>query len=103
NQFKEEQKLIESREPKIMVVIIGLPASGKSSFRKEFYHSYEVISQDILGSANACEKHCQRLVEQSTCKVVVDNTNVQKSHRQTWISLGKKANCFVYGIWIATE
>jgi len=103
NQLKEELKLIESREPKIMVVIIGLPASGKSSFRKELYPSYEVISQDILGSANACEKHCQRLVEQSTCKVVVDNTNVQKSHRQTWISLAKKANCFVYAIWIITE
>jgi bifunctional polynucleotide phosphatase/kinase len=57
-------------------VLVGSPASGKSTLAKKLAkdHGYEVVNQDTLGSKKACIE-AVRLHLGEGRSVIVDNTN----------------------------
>jgi len=83
-----------------MVVMVGMPASGKSSFSKKYLVSqgYEWVNRDTLKTPEKCLKVAGTALENGKC-VVIDNTNPDKASRAKYISLARKHNvpcrCFV--------
>ncbi|OCF78678.1 DNA 3'-phosphatase [Kwoniella mangroviensis CBS 8886] len=74
-----------------IVLFVGPPASGKSSFfRKHFApEGYEHINQDLLGTRDRCLRIAEHFLTAGK-KVVVDNTNRNRETRAHWIRLAMK-------------
>ena len=66
-----------------MIILVGLPGSGKSSFAKK-YDKYTIINQDTLGSRENCIKLC-RLSLLEGKSIIVDRCNSTKMQRSIWI------------------
>lgn len=83
-----------------VIILVGLPGSGKSSFCKNHLASagYEVINRDTLKSWQKCAKRCDECLKDKK-KVVIDNTNGKPEDRLHYIKLAKthkvKCRCFV--------
>ncbi|XP_073816232.1 polynucleotide kinase 3'-phosphatase isoform X2 [Musca autumnalis] len=89
-----------------MIIMVGLPGSGKSHFAKKNLASlgYTVANADTVGNVQACLKMCENaLVSSKSC--VVDNTNVDVESRKKFIELSKKfkvpCRCFIMNVSVA--
>lgn len=70
-----------------VVVLVGLPASGKSTVAKIMESKGWVrVNQDELGNRKACKRAMQEAL-QAGKSVVVDRCNFDKSQRQVWVEL----------------
>jgi len=73
----------------MIIVLCGIPGSGKSTMCKTKYSQYIRISQDQLGTREACIKKAnEELLKKNS--VVIDRANVSKQQRKFWIDLAKK-------------
>lgn len=70
-----------------MIILMGIPGSGKSTIAEKFFPKYVRISQDELGSRDACIKKVKQTLE-SGLNVIVDRCNVSRSQRKFWVDLG---------------
>lgn len=67
-----------------LVVLCGLQASGKSTFRRAYLPDHEVVSKDMMGSSKRKEARQRRLIVEALeagRDVVVDNTNPSVEER----------------------
>lgn len=71
-----------------MVVMMGLPGSGKTTVALEHYKDFVRISQDELGSRDACVAEAKKAIEAGK-NVLIDRTNISIRQRQTWVNLAK--------------
>ncbi|CAG2104944.1 unnamed protein product, partial [Medioppia subpectinata] len=74
-----------------LIVLCGLPASGKTSFYRNYLQQlgYVYVSRDELKTMEKCQKKCE-LSLRSNQNVVIDNLNVDVSARKQWLSLSQK-------------
>jgi len=81
---------------KDMVIMVGLPASGKSHFSKTHFvpGGYEWVNRDTLSTAEKCLKVAQAALKAGKC-VVIDNTNPDPAARKPFIDAATKAGCTV--------
>lgn len=85
-----------------MIVCVGYPASGKSSFVKKnlVENGYTYVNQDTLKTKEKCVKACKEALSLNQ-SVVIDNTNPEASTRSLYIKLAKEAGipvrCFYFG------
>ena len=88
------------------VILIGLPASGKSSFyRERFAATHDHISKDLLRAARRPEKRQQELIRQSLAggrSVVIDNTNATVAARAEITRLAREFGATVKGYFFDT-
>ncbi|KAK3089365.1 hypothetical protein FSP39_003057 [Pinctada imbricata] len=83
-----------------MVLMVGPPASGKSTFRKRFLepHGYVAVNRDTMGTVEKCVKAAKEALSEGK-SVVADNTNPQADARAKFVELAKKkgipCRCFV--------
>ena len=85
------------------VILIGVQASGKSSFFKErFFDTHVRINLDLLRT-----KHRQRLLLEACLAgkqpFVVDNTNLTTEVRYEFIAVAKAAGFRVIGYYLRTD
>lgn len=77
-----------------MVILIGLPASGKSTFYEDrFAGTHERVSKDRMRSADRPQRSQQQLIAASLARgrsVVVDNTNPRRSDRAAILGLARR-------------
>jgi atypical dual specificity phosphatase len=85
----------------VMLVLTGLPGSGKSKFCYDLVtseqgkggegsnSSWVVVCQDHLGSRNRCEEVAQEAL-QSGHRVVIDRCNQSVEQRKNWVELAHK-------------
>lgn len=57
-----------------LVLLVGPPASGKSSLCETYYRDYERVSQDVLKTLRKCQLKAIGALKMKK-SVVVDNTN----------------------------
>jgi len=81
---------------KEMVILIGYPASGKSSIAEQiqsisYYNEIicDIINRDTLKTINKCLKVCETSIKKDK-NVIIDNTNPDKKTREKFIKLAQK-------------
>jgi predicted kinase len=90
-----------------LIVLVGLPASGKSTFRRErFDATHGVVSKDLFSpSARRPARRQERLIVEALAagrSVVVDNTNPTREERAALIALARTHGARVIGYWFDT-
>jgi len=82
-----------------MIIFVGMPGSGKSTFTKKYLDGYERVNRDTLGSKSLCEKKTREFLDKSK-SVIIDNTNPSREARRTFIEIAKEYNvpvrCLVF-------
>jgi len=95
---------ITSKETEL-VILVGFPASGKSTFAKRYLESkgYVVVNRDTLKTQEKCEKTVHEALKAKK-SVAVDNTNPSKEARQAYVKIAKTYNtpvrCFQFDVTI---
>jgi bifunctional polynucleotide phosphatase/kinase len=74
-----------------IVIFVGFPASGKTSFFRRHFQpaGYEHVNQDLLRTRDRCLARAEQLVKAGK-KVVVDNTNRNVETRRYWVDLAEQ-------------
>ena len=82
-----------------LVLLIGLQASGKSTFCKQrFFESHVRINLDMLRTRHR-EKRLMQVCLEIGQPLVVDNTNPSVEDRRMYIALGKEAGFRIVGYY----
>lgn len=85
------------------VILIGIPASGKSTFfRKKFFDSHVRINLDMLRTRNR-EKILFEACLKAKQSFVIDNTNVQKVDRERYIKTAKEQGFTIIGYFLRSS
>jgi predicted kinase len=88
-----------------LVILIGLQASGKSTFsQKYFAETHAYVSKDRLRKNKARSQ--ARLLEealQAGRSVIVDNTNVTRAQRSELIDIGKRYGARIVGYYFKVQ
>ena len=96
--FTDAAKKVTSTEQEI-VMFVGSPGSGKSTFWHNYMQSYERINRDTLKTMEKCAKVLkEKLAAKKSC--VIDNTNKDVASRKIFIDIAKEhkipIRCFVF-------
>jgi predicted kinase len=89
-----------------LVILIGLQASGKSTFyRSRFAATHEQISKDLMPDKHKEQRQQQLIAEalQAGRSIVVDNTNPTREARKSVIELGQSHGATVIGYYFAPQ
>ncbi|HEX8679764.1 MAG TPA: ATP-binding protein, partial [Chthoniobacterales bacterium] len=83
------------------VILIGLPAAGKSTlYRERFAATHVHVSKDLWPNATKREARQQKLLEESLAagsSVVIDNTNPSVVERAPLIAIARARGARVIG------
>lgn len=71
-----------------MIILVGLPGSGKSTYAKKHYPDYVYINQDELKSRDVCAIKAREAIDAGR-DVIIDRTNIDKRQRKVWTNLAK--------------
>ena len=86
-----------------VVILIGLPASGKSTFyRERFATTHALVSKDLLPRRAPQSPEIERALSRGS-PVVVDNTNPAIADREPVIALGRRFGARIVGYWFPPE
>src|SRR5918996_2153413 len=89
------------------VILIGLPAAGKSTFyRERFAGTHDHISKDLLRNNRKPERRQEQLLVESLAggrSLVVDNTNASVATRAPLIRTAHAHGARVVGYYFPTE
>lgn len=90
-----------------LVIMIGLQASGKSTFaHSRFAAPYQYVSKDLLKNNRNPARRQRQLIEealQQGFSVVVDNTNPTIEERKELIDLGRLYGAEIIGYFFAIQ
>jgi predicted kinase len=90
-----------------MIILMGLQASGKSTFyRTHFADTHEHISKDLLRESKMKNKKQAERIEralQEQRSVVVDNTNATVHDRLALIDLGHRYDATIIGYYFQPD
>ncbi|MBR6162827.1 ATP-binding protein [bacterium] len=76
--FKDYQKTI--------FILIGLQASGKTTFSREYFAGFDIVSLDILKTRKKEDKMISDLIRTGK-NFVIDNTNLTIEERKKYIDI----------------
>jgi predicted kinase len=89
------------------VILIGLPASGKSTFyRERFAGTHDLVSKDAMRNNRQPQRRQERLIEAALAagrSVVVDNTNPRAADRAPIVATARRFGADVAGYYFPTE
>ena len=86
---EREMKVPPRRNGMEMVLLVGPPASGKSTLATSWLDSHVRINRDTLKTQAKCLKACREALGRGE-SVVVDNTNATRKQRSPYIDLARK-------------
>ena len=89
--------------PPALVIFVGLPASGKSTyFREHFAATHVHVSKDLLASGARQEPLIDKALAAGQ-SVVVDNTNPSPAVRAPLIALGRRHGARIVGYFFEVD
>lgn len=90
-----------------LIILIGLQASGKSTFYRAYFSAtHTLVSKDLLRNTKKPAQRQQQLITEALAagqSVVVDNTNPTIEERQALIQLGHEYNATVIGYYFEAQ
>lgn len=83
--------LVPPSKTKEIILFVGYPAMGKSSFYKKHFapEGYRHVNQDILSSRNRCIEAVENALDAGS-SAVVDNTNRDVKTRKYYVDLARR-------------
>ncbi|XP_018496214.1 uncharacterized protein F21D5.5 [Galendromus occidentalis] len=103
---ESEKKEIGSLEDLVrqdleMLVLVGYPASGKSTLAQIISEKkgYIQINQDTLGSLDRCVRKAGEALSNKK-SVIIDNTNFLEEQRRRYIEIARRAGANVRCLWL---
>jgi predicted kinase len=98
----EMQSKVTGETPEA-VIFIGIPGSGKSTFyRTRFFETHVRVSLDMLRT-RARERQLVEACLRARQRFVVDNTNVRRADRATYIGAAKAGGFRAVGYYFPCE
>ena len=90
-------------KPPRLVILAGLPGSGKSSLAAALEkRGWAVVNQDSLGNRRKCERACARAFERGD-RVVIDRCNHDRAQRAHWTRiLERNGGGYKVAVWLTT-
>jgi len=86
-----------------LVILIGLPASGKSTFyRERLAATHALVSKDLLPRGARQGPELERALAKGA-SVAVDNTNPRLVDREPLIALARRFGARVVGYWFPPD
>lgn len=76
-----------------VIIFVGSPASGKSTFWKTHLSDYTRVNRDTLKTREKCLKVAEEALKKNE-NVVIDNTNPTAQDRKSFIDLAKQYGSF---------
>lgn len=80
------KKLVIKRDKLELVLLVGYPGCGKSTFSKKYYDDYIYVNQDTDKTKSKLIKKIKDAVKEEK-SIIVDNTNLSYEKRQEYINL----------------
>ena len=97
------ESLLSEVEPfRTIVVMIGIPGSGKTTFRRTYFSDLAVISLDLLHRRKR-EDAVLRDVLASGRSCVIDNTDVSRAERAKYLSTARDAGYRTVGVYMRSD
>jgi bifunctional polynucleotide phosphatase/kinase len=84
-----KEKLDIKQELKEVVLLVGLPACGKSTISNNYYSTYKKVSLDNTRNKKKMMEIYNEYILHGY-QIVVDNTNYNKTQRKEFIEIAKK-------------
>lgn len=69
-----------------VIILVGLPGSGKSTVATKHFPNYVRVNQDILGTRESCLDVARFNLEQNK-DIIIDRANINKEQRKYWVNL----------------
>lgn len=85
-----------------MILLVGAPGSGKSTFASRNFPTYTRINKDTLGTDKKCLKACKTALDNYEC-VIIDNTNRENKNRVDYLNLAAERNITVKCFWLTAK
>lgn len=89
------------------VILIGLPASGKTTFyRERFAATHEIVSKDAMRHNRQPQRRQEELIDTALAagrSIVVDNTNPTGADRAAIIASARRHGAEVAGYFFPTD
>lgn len=90
------------RIEKEIVILIGIPGAGKSTFYKKYFSDYGYINLDTIKNREKEAKLVKSLLDEGK-NLVVDNTNCSNSDRKRYIPEAKEKGYKVIGYYFEPD
>ena len=84
-----------------IVIMVGMPGSGKSTIARNSFPDYKIISGDIYNTPQKMIKEADKYVNNSS--IVFDATNGTIKKRDIYIQYANKYNLPIRCIWLQTD
>jgi bifunctional polynucleotide phosphatase/kinase len=82
-----------------LVILVGPPGCGKTSFCRTYLPNHKRVNQDEVGPRRKCESACRELLGDNIESAVIDNTNPSSTVRNLYIQIANKFKIPIHCIW----
>jgi len=94
-----KEKLNIKKEQKEVILMVGLPACGKSYFALHYYSDYKYVCLDVIHNKKKMLEIYKDYIK-NDYQIVVDNTNTKKEQRKEFIEIAKLNNYKIKILWV---
>lgn len=100
-----EFKISKNMLNKDIILMVGLPGSGKSTYVEKYEKTgYTILSMDKNTMTSSFDTHSINLqIKKGNNKIVIDNTNITKDIRKIFINYAMSNNLTIGIHWINTS
>ena len=87
----------------LLIILVGYPASGKSTYTKSIANAATVSRDEQGGNMNDMLHIVEKHMKDKTEKIVLDSKNMTKDARKPFIELGKKYSYDIKAVYIKSS
>jgi bifunctional polynucleotide phosphatase/kinase len=99
DKFITKDKLNIPKEKREVILMVGLPACGKSYIALHYYSDYKYVCLDVTKNKKKMMELYKDYIDHGY-QIVVDNTNTKKEQRKEFIEIARKNKYKVKIVWV---
>lgn len=102
NKINIGQNIMFKEYDKTIFILIGIQASGKTTFCREYFSDFDIVSLDIIKTRKKEEKTINEIIN-SGKNFVIDNTNPTIKERKKYIDIAQQNLYKTVGIYFRSS